>query len=400
VARFASSRYRLRVSPEDRDGYPRGVNLIGRVPALLQRARALLDLPPGPPDRLASAELPHAARAVESLHQGLVGSRVLARSATYDDPRHLGAYLLWWWPQTYAKAAAMLELARGAGTVVRDGARILDVAAGPGAAAVALADALGGTGTAVDASERALSEARALSGGTLRTVRADLAAGLPALEGPFDVVVIANALSELPARSRAGLVRALPLADRGAALLVEPALRDTGRALLELRDELLRGGGWSAAAPCLTQQPCPALEHPRDWCTAQHAWEPPAHLAQLAAELGLRADEELSYAPIVLTRAVPPPPRGVWRVVGVPRPEKGKKRLFVCSDMGRLPVSRLDRDATPANAAFDRLQRGDLVLLGGLSQKGDGLRVGRDAEVRRLQRLEAAAMPPPDGDRG
>jgi hypothetical protein len=181
------------------------------------------------------------------------------------------------------------------------------------------------------------------------------------------------------------------VADAGAVLLIEPALRETGRALLEVRDQVLRGGRWVAAAPCLTQRACPALAHPRDWCTAQHAWEPPLHITQLAAELGLRADEELAYAPLVLTRAVATPPPEVWRVVGVPPPEKGKKRLFVCSDQGRMAVGRLDRDGSPANADFDRLGRGDLVKLGPAATKGDGLRIGRDGEVRRLDGLPGAS---------
>src|SRR5438128_1287860 len=234
--------------------------LIDRVPALLGRARALLGLPPGPPDRLAPSELRRAAQAASALHEGLVGRRALAHRRTYDDAAHLGAYLLWWWPQTYAKVQAVLALARSAGT-------------------------------------------------------------LPAI----------------PAR---------------------PRTLDVG------------------AGPA------------------------PAALAQLAAELGLRADEALAYAPLVLVRSVPPPPRDVWRVVGVPRPEKGKKRLFVCSDQGRVPVGRLDRDAVPTNADFDRLERGDLVLLGGVARKGDGLRVGRESEVRLLEGGERAQTPTPSLEPG
>lgn len=346
----------------------------------------MLGLGGGPPDRLGPGELRAATRAVEALHEGLIGDRALARPATYGDPAHLGAYLLWWWPQTYAKVQSALVLARAsaglAGVPARP--RMLDVGSGPAAAAVALLDELGGSALALDWSAAALAEARALSDGVVETRQVDLGRGLPALPGPFDVIVIANALSELPQASRSPLIDALPVSDRGAVLLVEPALRDTGRALLRVRDELLRAGRWMAAAPCLTQRPCPALEQPRDWCTAQHAWEPPPHLVQLAAELGLRADEELAYAPLVLTRGVPPPPPDVWRVVGVPRPEKGKKRLFVCSEEGRLPVARLDRDADETNADFDRLARGDLVRLRGVSRKGDGLRIGAGAEVRRL----------------
>jgi len=171
--------------------------LIDRVPALLGRARALLGLPPGPPDRLAPGELRHAARAASALHEGLVGRRELARFRTYDEPAHLAAYLLWWWPQTYAKVQAVLELARSAGTIPALPARprTLDVGAGPAPAALAVLDALGGSALALDASAAALEAARALSQGAVATRQADLGGGFPRLDGEFDLAVVANALS-------------------------------------------------------------------------------------------------------------------------------------------------------------------------------------------------------------
>jgi ribosomal protein RSM22 (predicted rRNA methylase) len=362
------------------------------VPALLERARALLGLAGGPPAALAPAELRRAARAVEALHEGLVAGRVLARPATYDDPVHLGAYLLWWWPQTYAKVRALLEMARAAGALPEHAARMVDLGSGPGGAAVAALDALGGEALAVDASAAALAEARFLGAGRLATRHADLASPSFELDGEFDLALLANLLSELPPTAREPLVARLPLARDGAVLIVEPALRETGRALLEVRDALLRRG-WAAAGPCLTQRPCPALSNPRDWCTAQQTWEPPEHLVQLARELGLRSDEELAYAPLILVRRIEPATAGTWRVVGVPQPEKGKKRLFVCSDEGRVALTRLDRDAGPANEDFDRLQRGDLVQLRGVEPKGDGLRIGAGSELRRLEQV-------PRGERG
>ena len=362
-------------------------DLARHIPRLLVRARALLGLPAGPPDELGRGELSRAANAVGALHRGLVSQRELARASTYEDPVHLGAYLLWWWPQTYAKVRAMVDLARGAGALSRcEAPRTLDVGSGPAPAAIAILDALGGDATAIDASKAALAEAHALSAGAVETRHANVCSGSLAVEGAFDLAVIANALSEIPPASRVPLIEHLPVAPGGAVLIVEPALRETGRALLEVRDELLRRG-WMAAAPCLTQRPCPALRNPRDWCTAQHAWKPPKHVVQLAHELGLRADVELAYAPLVLVRRVAPAERDVWRVVGVPQAEKGKKRLFVCSDEGRVAVARLDRDESSSNADFDRLLRGDLVVLRGASPKGDGLRVGRDGGVRRIERV-------------
>ena len=333
------------------------MTLDDHVPALLRRARALLGLPPGPDAALAAAEVRPAARAVLELHQGLVGERALARPSTYAGSR-LGAYLLWWWPQTYLKIQAALRLAP-----IPPGPRILDVGSGPAPAALAALDSLGGEAVCFDVSEPALAEARAL--GIARTARE-----LP--RESFDLTLAANVLSEL--EDPAAFVRRLT----GTVVIVEPALRETGRTLLGIRDALLREG-WFAAAPCLMQQPCPALASPRDWCTAEVRWTPPRYFAQLADATGLRADEMLSFAPLVLTRAPPAVEPQTWRVVGVAPPEKGKKRVWICGADGRMPLVRLDRDARPHNAAFDELRRGDRIRLSATQQRGDGLRLDPDS---------------------
>jgi SAM-dependent methyltransferase len=338
---------------------PVGVTLDAHVPALLARARSLLRLPGGPSTELSPAEVRPAARAVLELHEGLVGDRALARPGTYAGG-HLGAYLLWWWPQTYVKVQATLAM-----VALRPAPRILDVGSGPAPAALAALDLFGGEATCFDPGEDALAEARAL--GIARTTRV-----LP--DEDFDLTLVANVLSEVP--DSLALVRRL----RGTVAIVEPALRETGRALLSLRDALLREG-WFALAPCFTQAPCPALVSARDWCTAEARWDPPPYFRQLADATGLRADELLSFAPLVLGRAAPDAQRDVWRVVGVARPEKGKKRVWICGAEGRLPLVRLDRDRVPHNAAFDDLRRGDCVRLQGTERHGDGLRLHPDSRL-------------------
>ncbi len=339
------------------------------IPRLLSRARALLGLRGGPPDALDRTEVRRAADAVLRLHAGLVGERALARPETYQGEL-LGAYLLWWWPQTYLKTQAALRL-----SPMPRKPRILDVGSGPAPAALAARDLLGGEATCFDLSEPALAEARAL--GVQRTVRE-----LPAEE--FDLTLAANVLSEVA--DPAALVRKLT----GTIVLIEPALRETGRALLQLRDTLLAEGFARALAPCLTQKPCPALAAPKDWCTAELRWTPPRFFLQLAEATGLRADEMLSFAPLILARTAPEPPRDLWRVVGVPLPEKGKKRVWVCSDAGRVAVGRLDKHASAENAQFDTLHRGDLVQLTGLERRGDGLRVVPGASAVRREAPDAS----------
>ena len=326
---------------------------------LLARARALLRLPGGPPDELAKAEVPKAAAAVLRLHEGLVGDRALAKPQTYEGAL-LGAYLLWWWPQTYAKTQAALRMAG-----LTKARKILDVGSGPGPAALAAVDLLGGEATCFDASDAALAEARAL--GIRETTTT-----LP--QGDFDLTIAANVLSEL--EDPLAFVQRLP----GVVAIIEPALKETSRALLQLRDRLLQEG-WFALAPCLTQKPCPALASPKDWCTAALRWSPPQFFRQLAGATGLKADEMVSYSPLVIARTAPQHEKGLWRVVGRPPPEKGKQRLWVCSDEGRVALVRLDKHATAANQRFGELDRGDLVRLRGVEQRGDGLRVGPDSRV-------------------
>jgi len=260
--------------------------------------------------------------------------------------------------------------------------RILDLGAGAAPAALAALDALGGEALALDQSKLALHEARTLGVG--KTQECDLTAGAPRLASQFDLILAANVLVELPGEAQAGFLERLcaeALAPLGAVVVIEPALRETGRALLQVRDALLARGSLRALAPCFTQKPCPALENPRDWCTAEKLWQPPPYFSQLAVATGLRADERLSYAPLVLARAAPIGDAETFRVVGVPPPEKGKRRLFLCNDAGRLPAALLDRDETPANQAFAGLARGDCARLTGLSLKGDGMRVGKESEV-------------------
>jgi SAM-dependent methyltransferase len=338
------------------------VSLHDHVPALLRRARALLRLAGGPEDALAVAEVRAAAKAVFELHEGLIGERALARPSTYEGAR-LGAYLLWWWPQSYVKTAAALRMAP-----MPRAPRILDAGSGPAPAAAAALDALGGEAVCFDQSDAALAEARAL--GIARTTRE-----MP--RESFDLTLVTNVLSEL--EDPAQFLRALS----GLVVVIEPALRETGRALLQVRDRLL-GEGWFAAAPCLMQAPCPALASAKDWCTAEARWTPPRYFVQLADATGLRADEMLSFAPLILSRSAPSPAPSTWRVVGVPPPEKGKKRVWICGSSAREPLVRLDRDASDENEDIARLARGDLVELSGLERRGDGLRAGKGATVRKL----------------
>jgi hypothetical protein len=295
------------------------------------------------------------------LHQGLVGERALVGAPYLADRELRAAYETDLAPRTRAALARILEAEFPTRTGVR---RVLDLGAGTGAAGAAVRAHFGAVElVAVD---------RVAGPGV---IVADLRpTGRPVgVEGEFDLVVAAHLLNELaPTLSvdeRAARVSGWCdelMAPTGTCIIVEPALRETSRALLEIRDRLVARGLF-VVAPCFWQGPCPALARERDWC---HDAAPPAG----------RSRVDFSY--LVLRRggaAVTDP--SVFRVVSDRLEEKGRSRLYGCGPAGRHPLVRLTRDRTEGNAAIERAERGDALVVAGTSPAGDGLRVTATTSV-------------------
>jgi ribosomal protein RSM22 (predicted rRNA methylase) len=297
------------------------------------------------------------------LHQGLVGERALVGSRYLADPGLRQAYELDLAPRTGAALARILPgLA-----LVQAPRRALDLGAGTGAVGAALRERF--------AELEVVAVDRVPAPGVIVADLARRPFKRPAgVEGRFDLVVAAHLLNELglDASGRAALVASWCeelLAEAGTCLLIEPALRETSRALLEVRDRLI-AGGLHVVAPCLWQGPCPALERPRDWC----------HDAAPAVAAG-RSRVDFSY--LALRRSGPPPPEAVYRIVSDPLPDKGRLRLFGCGAEGRHPLVRLSRDRTATNGPLDHAARGDLLAIEGGTRASDGLRIGPDTAVSR-----------------
>jgi len=202
-----------------------------------------------------------------------------------------------------------------------------------------------------------------------------------------DLVVIGTLFNELAAGARIELtLRALAAIDNdGAVILIEPALRDTARALHELRDTILRSGRGHVFAPCTrTLPPNPALADPRDWCHEDRALQLPRRTAELARLTHLR-DGGMKFAYLVLRRqplalvdAAP-----AWRVVSAPMPAKGKREVIGCSAAGRIPLRLLRRHRTPQNRGFEAADRGD-VLVCDAAPDEDRVEITSDTRVERI----------------
>ncbi|HEX8751362.1 MAG TPA: small ribosomal subunit Rsm22 family protein [Nitrospira sp.] len=360
------------------------------------------------------------ARAVAELSRLFTKARAELSRPYLEDPTSAAAYLNYFLPVNLSKVQVLLDEMPEDTFSKNQRFSVLDLGSGPGTGGLAvldwsnrrfkdMADAL--SVVAVDTSPAALRcaerlwksycRAAGITGARLQAREADLERALGGLfrgqiqqAGPYDLIILANCLNELSESidTRASLVAtALSLlSPHGTMMIVEPALRETSRALHQVRDRLLQEKCCTVYSPCLHEENCPALINRNDWCHEERAWEPPVAIRQIDEEVGFIKDA-LKFSYLLLRKdgkTIVERRSNMYRVVSELREFKGEKRAWLCNEQGRQEVGRQDRLTSPQNAAFDRWHRGAIVQIEKIVRKENGGKVSalgriqRDAPVR------------------
>ncbi len=360
------------------------------VPRLLRAfRRSRRGGPPRPPDRLDRQELAQVAAAVKRLSLGLTRDRELAGEGYLNQPDLLGAYLLFYWPVSFAQILSILP-------ELPSPQRVLDLGGAAGPAAFACLEAGATHATVADRSRAALELGRALAQEAGVQLGSQRWTGGEPPGGTWDTIIAQHLFNELwvgapdALERRSTLVQALlaRLRPGGTLLLVDPALRETSRDLLLLRDRIV-ADGIAVRAPCLFRGNCPALLRPTDWCHAERAWSPPDLILEIARAAGLHKEAlKMSYRALAPPGAggAEPPPGRVFRSVSEPLAGKGRRRYMGCGPEGRMGLALQDKHQGEGNQIFADLARGDVVRLTGAEPKGDGIGLGAGSEVVRLAR--------------
>ncbi len=341
--------------------------------------------------------IPFFARGAALVSQGFTSDRPDLPKNYFNRPEYRSGYLLYFVAANAPKVTHALRLIRpttrfaGMASV-----RMLDLGCGPGTAALAAAEMWQSLwqhpDTAprieifgIDQNRKILHDAEGLftSGhythATLRTAAHDVTpASVPKfLAGErFDLIVCANLLNEMgPIPNRERLMNNLlahHLTERGVLIIIEPALRQTTRDLMELRDRLVPTA--RILAPCLHHDRCPMLAlSNRDWCHAYLDWHRPELITKLDALIGNKKDY-LKFSYLILESNKQPTsaqkeaalPQPLYRVVSAPLRSNGKIELLLCPATGNatsqlVRLTRLDKDTSALNRDMDHVLRGDLA---------------------------------------
>jgi ribosomal protein RSM22 (predicted rRNA methylase) len=379
---------------------------IGIFPQLLQAAKALAGVPDA-----------RVFEGVQRLSRLFTGDRKNLDKHYLADPLLRRAYLLYFLPVNQAKVASVLD---EVAPLPARPLRILDLGSGPAVAAFAVLDHLARHGTdthrssnvlAVDCNREPLRDAEALwghvaadfnnaPGCSMTPMLLDLerpGSQAPWKRAHFDLIVLSNTLNELftaardPIARRAKFVEQLldALVQDGALIIIEPALRETTRALHQVRDLILSREKATVFSPCLHELPCPALSRPTDWCHEERGWAPPAVVQEIDRAVGFIKDA-LKFSYLVLRkdgRTISDRAREIHRVVSEKLVMKGESRVWLCNETGRQLVGRLDKARSAVNAPFDDWHRGAIVRVDEIERIGPVGRIGPDNRVALLRAI-------------
>jgi len=209
------------------------------------------------------------------------------------------------------------------------------------------------------------------------------------IDEEYDLIIGMNVLNELPRGKRKGAMQWLGehLSANGHLLVIEPALRETSRELLELRDYAVETG-WTVFAPCFRQADCPALQKATDWCHHDVPWQRPGFIEAIDEEIG-NVKHSLKFSYLLLNRHDSTlgdhlDTDDPHRVVSELFVEKGRTWCYSCSAAGREVLQRNKRDRGEANMDFDALERYDIIEMNGIERREHDNRVPPGGTVRRI----------------
>ena len=286
--------------------------------------------------------------------------------------------------------------------------KILDLGSGPGTTILGILDFFSNQKkmpslefTAIDSVAENLSIAKNLFklfteniniDASLKTFKINIEKAGTIPQDTYDIIILSNILNELFYEDNKRIAKRVSflntiidkfLTPDGSCIIIEPALRETTRGMLDVRDNLIKNG-FKIYSPCLIDEPCPALLNPKDWCHEDIPWIPPVIIKELDKLTGLRKDS-LKFSYLVLRKdklsLTDVLEKNSYRIVSEPLISKGKLEFYICGHGGRQLVTRLDKDETPSNIQFQKLQRGDIVSFRDLIDRGNRFKIDKGTTV-------------------
>uniref|UniRef100_A0A7C6EHZ6 Methyltransferase domain-containing protein n=1 Tax=candidate division WOR-3 bacterium TaxID=2052148 RepID=A0A7C6EHZ6_UNCW3 len=205
----------------------------------------------------------------------------------------------------------------------------------------------------------------------------------------YDFIILSNTLAEIFQSERIPLsfIGSLLkyLKETGFIIIIEPALKNLTRKLMELREDIITHKIGEILLPCLHNNRCPGLNKKREWCHQSIKWIPPDYLKIINQKL-FRKIEYLKFAYLIISSPkYNLPTANFYPVISRLSIEKGRKRCLICTKDGIVELIMLNRERSLANEEFEQVSMGDIIEIDEpVKIKFRTYKIGKDTGVKRL----------------
>jgi ribosomal protein RSM22 (predicted rRNA methylase) len=187
-----------------------------------------------------------------------------------------------------------------------------------------------------------------------------------------DIVFCSNVLNEFSKMSEASKLTLFKtialhvLKKNGLLVIIEPALSETARKLMELRDLFLENIAADVPIPCGHTMSCPLLKDPKEWCHFELTWEPPKLRKKIEDSLGFHSGV-LKYSYLVFKKKSLEAPafnaRKRYRVLSPALKNGNEYCVLLCSESDVLSLY-FSKD----QKELKNIRRGNLLEVGAMDE--------------------------------
>ena len=359
----------------------------------------------GRKERLDKKEISALSSSLLKLQRGLTGERKMAGGRYMSEKETFGSYLLYYFPVSYLQIQTVLDFICSNGNrnndnkieeiAKKDEIGILEIGSGPAPGTTALCDRIRKFNknakisvSLCDTSERAMQTAKKIlesdfENVRVETMKADLERNGLGTFGKkakkFDIVLMSHVLNELwkkdddKIQKRLSFIKAQAekLSENGILILNEPAMLESSRNLIKIRDEILgseafRGMNLVAPCPFSGSKKCPAMLSENQTCHAEKMWKPVEPVMSLAKGAGLdRESVKMSFFVFQKTEEQAEPENGKTLTVvsdGMLN-KSGRIRFMLCDGEKRFSLSAKKDDTHAKEIGFFGLRRYDKIRI-------------------------------------
>ena len=205
----------------------------------------------------------------------------------------------------------------------------------------------------------------------------------------YDFIILSNTLAEIFQSEKIPLsfIRSLlkHLKEKGVIIIIEPALKNLTRKLMELREDIITHKTGKILLPCLHNNRCPGLNKKEEWCHQSIKWIPSDYLKIINQKL-FRKIEYLKFSYLIISSPkYNPPPYNFYPVISRLSIEKGRKRCLICTEDGIVELIMLNRERSLANGEFEQVSLGDIIEINEpVKIKFRIWKIGKDTGIKRL----------------